>query len=433
MKKQFSFFALFCLLAMAMLTACSEKFPGYKKTANGIYYKFYHHDAAAPKPNASDFVKVEMACYLHDTLYYDWQNLGSEVYTQLKESKFAGDLLEAYGLMHVGDSASFYIKADSTAVLYYDQDPAAVGIQDDDYFRFEVKLVDAITLEQFQANVERMKDQMEQASKQRFADYIERECIDVTPTNSGVYVVPIGKGKGRCPMEGEKVQLDFEAFLLEGPSVGSTYGSDEKFEFVLGEGNAIPFWEEIVPLMHLGERVRAIIPFDMAYGEHQVGDIPAYSNLIYDIELLKITTKEELAKQNEAQMKALKAQSEQAFWDYLKANDITEHTPNGLYIKKLLTTDGATPEQGQKVRIKYVVTYLDGTELGTSDMLGEFYEMEYGAGKVLKGLEEGVGQMRVGEKARLVVPYPMAYGRYPYKNIPAYSNLVFDVELIEIK
>ena len=433
MKKKYSFIALVCLMAMAMLTACSEKFPGYKKTADGLYYKFYHQDTAAHKPNATDYVKVEMACYLHDALYYDWQKIGNEVYSQLKESKFAGDLMEAYNMMHVGDSASFYIKADSTAVLYFDQDPAAIGLKVDDYFRFEVKLVDALTQEQFKANIERNREQMRQASRQRLADYIEREGVTATPTSSGVYIIPVETGKGRCPVTGDKVELDFEAFLLDGTSVGSTYGQDEKLSFVLGEGNTLPGWEEVVPLMHLGERVRAIMPFEMAYGEHQVGDIPAYSNLVYDIKLLKITSKEELDKQAAAEKEALKTQSEQAFWDYLKANDITEYTVNGLFFKKLTTTEGAKPEVGQTVRIKYVAKYLDGTELGSSDQLGEFYEMEYGKGAVLKGLEEGVGLMRVGEKARFVLPYTLAYGDNPYNNIPAYSNLVFDVELLEIK
>ena len=433
MKKKYSFIALVCLTALAMLTACGEKFPGYKKTADGLYYKFYHQDAAAHKPNATDYVKVEMACYLHDALYYDWQKIGNEVYSQLKESKFAGDLMEAYNMMHVGDSASFYIKADSTAVLYFDQDPAAIGMKADDYFRFEVKLVDALTKEQFKATIERNREQMRQASRQRLADYIEREGITATPTSSGVYIISVETGKGRCPVTGDKVELDFEAFLLDGTSVGSTYGQDEKLSFVLGEGNTLPGWEEVVPLMHLGERVRAIMPFEMAYGEHQVGDIPAYSNLVYDIKLLKITSKEELDKQAAAEKEALKTQSEQAFWDYLKANDITEYTVNGLFFKKLTTTEGAKPEVGQTVKIKYVATYLDGTELGSSDQLGEFYEMEYGKGAVLKGLEEGVGLMRVGEKARFVLPYTLAYGDNPYNNIPAYSNLVFDVELLEIK
>jgi FKBP-type peptidyl-prolyl cis-trans isomerase len=233
-------------------------------------------------------------------------------------------------------------------------------------------------------------------------------------------------------VKGEKVELDFSATLLNGQSVGSTFDSPEKFSFVLGEGFTIQGWEEIVPKMHLGERITAIIPFDMAYGEHSVGSIPAYANLVYDIKLLKITTEKELQKQAEEAMKALKADSEKEFWEYLKTNNITDYTASGLFYSKSVTTEGVSPKVGQTAQIRFVATYLNGTPLGDSDQLGGRYDVEFGKGMVLRGLEEGIGLMRVGEKARLVLPYTLAYGENPYGNIPAYSNLVFDVELIDI-
>ena len=83
-------------------------------------------------------------------------------------------------------------------------------------------------------------------------------------------------------------------------------------------------------------------------------------------------------------------------------------------------------------RIKFVATFLDGTPLGSSDQLDGFYDVPMGQHKVLVGLEEGVGLMRVGEKARLVIPYTLAYGDTDYGNIPAFTNLIFDVELLEV-
>jgi FKBP-type peptidyl-prolyl cis-trans isomerase len=132
-------------------------------------------------------------------------------------------------------------------------------------------------------------------------------------------------------------------------------------------------------------------------------------------------------------MTALKAESEKAFADYVNANGIVDHTPSGLYYSKALVTDGAAPQEGKKVVIKYVATFIDGTPLGNSDELDGDFEVLYGSGAVLKGLEEGIGLMHVGEKARFVLPYTLAYGEQPYKNIPGCSNLVFDVELVEIK
>lgn len=432
MKKHFVISALVCLSVMMLFTGCTQKYPGYKKTQSGMYYKFHNCNTSATQPKLTDFLKIEMKCYLHDSLYYDWQGTQHQVYTQLQDPIFAGDLQEAYAMMHVGDSASFYVKADSIAALYYDQDPTKVGLVPEDYFRYEVKLVEVQTEEEFQANVEKMKESMKIEAKRALDEYVVNNNITVTPEPSGVYIIPIEKGKGRCPVKGEKVELDFSATLLNGQPVGSTFDSPEKFSFVLGEGYTIQGWEEIVPKMHLGDHVKAIIPFDMAYGEHSVGEIPAYANLVYDIKLLKITTAAELQAEAERALKALKEESERAFFDYLKVNNITDYTASGLFFAKSLVTEGAQPQKGQTARIKFEATYLDGTPLGDSEQLGGQYDLVIGEGKVLKGLEEGVSLMRVGEKARFVLPYTLAYGANPYGNIPAYSNLVFDVELLDV-
>ena len=432
MKRSYILFSMVCLSAVMLFTACTQKFPGYKKTQNGLYYKFHSQNTSATQPQLSDFLKVDMTCYLNDSLYYDWQGAQHEVYTQLRDPIFEGDLQEAYAMMHVGDSASFYVKADSVAALYYQQDPNVVGLKPDDYFRYEVKLVEVKSEEAFMAELEMMKEVMKEASKKALEDYIAANNISVTPEPSGAYIIPLEKGKGRCPVKGEKVELDFSATLLDGQSVGSTFDSPEKFSFVLGEGNTIQGWEEVVPKMHLGERVTAIIPFDLAYGERAVGSIPAYSNLVYDIKLLKITTAAELKAENEKAMQALKADSEKAFFDYLKANNITDYTASGLFFNKSVTTEGAQPQEGQIARIKFAASYLDGTPLGDSEQLGDHYDVVIGEGKVLKGLEEAVAMLRVGEKARFVLPYTLAYGTNAFGSIPAYSNLVFDVELLDV-
>ena len=95
MKRNCFIMASVCLGAMMMCSACTQKYPGYKKTQKGLYYKFYNRYTSAVQPKATDFLKVNMACYLHDSLYFDWQQSASEVYSQLKAPQFAGDLMEA--------------------------------------------------------------------------------------------------------------------------------------------------------------------------------------------------------------------------------------------------------------------------------------------------------------------------------------------------
>ncbi|MBQ6770084.1 MAG: FKBP-type peptidyl-prolyl cis-trans isomerase [Bacteroidales bacterium] len=432
MKKKHFLSIAFCLMAAMIFTACNRQYPGYKQNPNGLYYRFYTKDHLAQQPKQTDFLRLVMACYLDDSLYYDWRQSGSDVFVQLSDSHFKGDLQEALRMMRVGDSASFYIKADSVAIHYYDQDPESVGLKPEDLFRYEVKLVEVKTQDEFKADIERMKEQRLQESKDVLAAYVKENGISVSPIESGIYLILTEKGKGNCPEKGDKVELDFEAKLLDGRSIGSTFGQDEKFTFIVGEGYVIPGWEVIVPKMHVGDRVTAIIPCEMAYGEHSVTGIPPYANLVYDIKLLKITPADVLKRQQEEEMQRKRASAEKAFTQYLKENRITEHTLTGLYYEKSVLTEGQGPEAGMTARIRFDAQYLDGTPLGNSEDLGGFYDIPFGQHSVLRGLEEGVGLMKVGEKARLVIPYTLAYGASSYGEIPPYSNFVFDVELVEL-
>ena len=432
MKKKHFLSIAFCLMATIFFMACNRQYPGYKRTPNGLYYRFYTQDPSAQKPEQTDFLRLSMACYLDDSLYYDWRQSESDVFVQLSDSHFKGDLQEALHLMRVGDSASFYIKADSVAIHYYDQDPESVGLKPEDLFRYEVKVVEIKTQDEFKADIDRIKEQKLQESKDVLAAYIKDNGITVSPIESGIYLIPVEKGKGDCPQKGDKVELDFEAKLLDGRSIGSTFGQDEKFSFIVGEGYVIPGWEVIVPKIHVGERVTAIIPCEMAYGEHSVTGIPPYANLVYDIKLLKITPADVLKRQKEEEMQRQQANAEKAFTQYLKENRITEHTPTGLFYEKSVVTEGQSPAAGMTARIKFDAHYLDGTPLGNSEDLGGFYDVPFGQHSVLRGLEEGVGLMKVGEKARFVIPYTLAYGVNPYGEIPPFSNFVFDVELVEL-
>lgn len=420
-----------CLISMMMLS-CTGKHSGYKRTPSGLLYKFHSKNPSAVQPKETDFLKVNMACYLDNTLYFDWQNTGNEVFAQLKKSSFPGDLQEAYSMMHVGDSASFIIKADSIAIKYYDQNPDSVGLKADDYFRYEVKLLEVQTEETFRGNIEKMKETMLEQSRKALADYVAYNNIIVTPEPSGVYVIPLEKGKGRCPVKGERVDIDFSASLLDGTLVGSTFDKQESFSFVLGDNYVIPAWEEVVPKIHLGDRVKIIVPCEMAYGEHSVGSIPSYSNLIYEIKLLRITTVDELKAEEEQALALMKESSEKAFFEYLETNKIIDHTASGLYYSKSIVTEGEQAVVGKIAHITFEASYLDGTVFGDSDQLGGRYEVLVGKGKVIRGLDEAITLMRVGEKARFVLPYTLAYGASAYNNIPPFSNLVFDVELLDL-
>lgn len=436
MKRKCLFVTALCMVAMLFFVSCngkgSKRFPGYKQTKDGLYYKFLMQDEAAKASKMTDFLKVQMLCYLNDSLFYDWAETDGIAMIQLAEPHFPGDLQAAYAMMHEGDSASFYIKADSIASVYYGQNPDSVDISADDYFRYEIKLLEVKTEEAFKEEVAEMNAARAEKSKAKLAAYVEENNVTVVPTESGIYIIPVEKGKGRCPEKGEKVEVDYDVYTLGGELVGSSSKFDEVFSFVLGEGYAIPGWEEVLPMMHLGEKVRAIIPFDMAYGEHSVFGMPPFTNLVYDIKLNKIISVEEQERIAKEENSKAKADSEASLERYVNENGFEKRTASGLYYKFEKENNGKVPSKGSVVKMKFNAKVLDGQELGSTEQLGGSYEITYGETQVLAGFSEGVGLMTVGDKATFVLPYYLAYGANPFNNIPAFSNLIFDIEVLDI-
>jgi rhodanese-related sulfurtransferase len=105
-----------------------------------------------------------------------------------------------------------------------------------------------------------------------------------------------------------------------------------------------------------------------------------------------------------------------------------------LQIKELAAGQGAVAKTGDTVSVHYSGWLLDGTKFDSSIDRNAPFEFKLGAGKVIKGWEQGVTGMQVGARRELIIPPELAYGKRAVGGglIPANSTLRFEVELLAI-
>lgn len=107
--------------------------------------------------------------------------------------------------------------------------------------------------------------------------------------------------------------------------------------------------------------------------------------------------------------------------------------PDGLIYYVIQPAMGPTPKVGDTVKVHYTGWLTDGTQFDSSVDRGAPLEFEVGTGQVIKGWDEAVLGMHVGEKRQLRIPSSLGYGANGAGGvIPPNAILVFDVELVGI-
>ena len=105
---------------------------------------------------------------------------------------------------------------------------------------------------------------------------------------------------------------------------------------------------------------------------------------------------------------------------------------NGLVIEILSAGAEEVAEKGKTVAVHYTGKLEDGTIFDSSIERGVPIEFTLGAGMVIQGWEQGILNMRVGEKRILTIPPELAYGTTGAGPIPGGATLIFEVELMSV-
>ncbi len=143
---------------------------------------------------------------------------------------------------------------------------------------------------------------------------------------------------------------------------------------------------------------------------------------------------EEQKKSEAARVEILRKEEGAKIQNYINEKGISvKPQESGLYYVEILEGTGPQAVSGNTVKVHYTGTFLNGEKFDSSLDRGQPIEFVLGEGRVIKGWDEGIALMKVGGKARFIIPSDIAYGERGGGAIPPVTPLVFEVELVEVK
>jgi peptidylprolyl isomerase len=249
----------------------------------------------------------------------------------------------------------------------------------------------------------------------------------VVTTKSGLRYSVDTVGNGVVAKEGDFVSLHYKLWIVKDSSkmfknwsldstqkanlIGDTRMSNQPAKFVLGAGVLLGSEEAIVG-MKKGETRTIIVPSNLAFGERGYGPVPPNSKLKFVVTLSD-------------------AKAQLNMWKLDSANIQT--TPSGLKYIIIQKGNGPYPDSGKTVIVNYSGFLTNGKRFDSSVEREEPFLFTVGMHQVIPGWEEGILLMNKGTKARLIIPPSLAFNNKKVGQIPANSDLIFDVELLDIK
>lgn len=235
-------------------------------------------------------------------------------------------------------------------------------------------------------------------------------------TASGLKYKIIKKGNGKKPQQDDEVSVHYVGTLTDSAKTkfDSSRDRGQPFSFTLGAGQVIKGWDEGIALLQVGDVAVLTIPPALGYGERSIGSIPANSTLIFEVEFMDVKEAPKMW-----DIKGLKVDSTASGLKYIVVS------------KPKATTMKA--ENGKRVSVHYSGFFENGKLFDSSVQREQPIEFILGTGQVIKGWDEGIALMHIGDKMRLIIPYPLAYGETGRGPIPPKATLVFDVELMGVQ
>lgn len=317
MKKSVLFLSLITLVGNTVYAQKNKKadekpkakeesmYKGFTSLGGGLEYKLIKDAPGDQKPKLGDYVEVHLDTRIGDSSLFNTRTVNNNmpVQFQITQPQFKGDLVEGLMQITAGDSAAFLISVDSLVKAGTPTLPW-MKLNSNQKISYYVQLVSVKSSEVMQ------KEQAEKAAAQKgiddklIQDYLAKNNIKATKTESGLYYSISQEGKGNQARPGDTAVVNYTGMTLEGKKFDSNmdpaFMHVQPFEFAVGMGMVIKGWDEGFMLLKKGSKGTLYIPSGLAYGPNSPdpNKIPANGVLLFDVELVSIKSPATAGSQN---------------------------------------------------------------------------------------------------------------------------------------
>ncbi|CAN5670141.1 FKBP-type peptidyl-prolyl cis-trans isomerase [soil metagenome] len=266
-----------------------------RQTKSGMKYIVYR-EANGKKPHAGDWVTVSMVYKEeNDSVLFDSRSLGRPLRFALPAPKFVGSFEE--GLLYIGegDSATFFVNADSMfeKVIEKEQGVVTHRPKSGSNLKFDVSLLRVQPYQEAEMEMAMDESRQEKAEESMLIAYLKEKNLAFEKQPEGYYFQVKTPGKGRQINSGDLVSINYTGSLLNGVIVDNNLKSGKPYQFIVGNSDVIRGWDIAFQKLHIGDKAMLIIPSSLAYGEEGIQRrgsltylVPPFSTLIFDVEVL---------------------------------------------------------------------------------------------------------------------------------------------------
>lgn len=284
----------FLLLALFLFSCSNTK---QKQTLSGMKYTVYR-ESNGKKPKVGDWVTVQMVYKEdNDSVLFDSRAYGRPLRFALPEPKFAGSFEEGLMYLGEGDSATFYVNADSMyekVIMKENPEQISHRPKQGSFLKFDVLLMRVQTYQEAEMEIAMNESKQEKAELNALEAYLKEKNITAEKQPEGYYMIMNTPGKGELIKKGSVVAVNFTSSFLNGIAFDSNSKSGKPYTFIAGKGDVIKAWDLAITRLHEGDKVTLIVPSSLAFGSagkkmpnSLTYTIPPFSTIIFEIEVLK--------------------------------------------------------------------------------------------------------------------------------------------------